>query len=241
MTPPTIGARITGPQLLEREAQSYVRIDLVSAAGEAIGATAATVEILDPAGVQVLAPTAATPDASGAYYAVPALTLPSSLTPATRWTCVWVGTAAGEAFTLRVPAALVLRRIFPVAGAYDLRARHPDVDRLLPRGGTWGTILGEAWVQVQTRIMADGRWPWLVVDPYSLREPHVLHALALLFAGAAAVAAGQGGRYAELAEYYRREIEACWKRLALEYATPDEELAVGTETGAPVWSLVDRS
>ena len=77
-----------------------------------------------------------------------------------------------------------------------LKAAAPKIDDAL-------AVIDEAWRQILGRLIAKGRMPYLILDPWSLREIHLETTLGLIFRDFAS-SMGEG-RYLELAESHKKE------------------------------------
>jgi hypothetical protein len=104
----------------------------------------------------------------------------------------------------------------------DLLRRHSDLTALLAAGTTsYQDYLDEAWATICTRLAAQGRRPYLVIQPSAMRDVHIALTLQLIFTDFQ-TSAGDGGRWQALAEHYQRGYTDAWNQLRFSYDEADE-------------------
>jgi hypothetical protein len=122
----------------------------------------------------------------------------------------------------RNDGALVRRTLYPVITDADLFQRHSDLPALLATGTTsYQSYLDEAWGTLTNRITAQGRRPYLIIQPSALRDAHLALTLQLIFLDFQ-TSAGEGGRWQALAEHYGRAYTEAWGQLRFNYDESDE-------------------
>ena len=122
----------------------------------------------------------------------------------------------------RNDAALVRRALYPVVTDADLFRRHSDLPSLLATGTTsYQDYLDEAWATIVNRITAQGRRPYLIIQPSAMRDVHLALTLQLIFLDFQ-TSAGDGGRWQALAEHYGRQYTEAWGQLRFTYDESDE-------------------
>lgn len=134
------------------------------------------------------------------------------------WAVLWTATVSGQSHTFRHAAALCLRDIYPVIADADLYARqsslNPSSARRLTTRTEYTAFRAEAWKEIHERLLANGRRPWLVLEPATLRTPHILLSIALIFED---LAATNPEAYLGQAQTYRKAFESAFKGLNFQY------------------------
>jgi len=123
--------------------------------------------------------------------------------------------------TFRNDAALCRRTLYPVVADADLTQRHSDLPNLLASGTTsYQSYLDEAFATIGNRLIAQGRRPYLIIQPSALREAHVAMTLHLIFLDYA-TSAGDSSRWQVLADHYSRAYTEAWNQLKFTYDEAD--------------------
>lgn len=158
---------------------------------------------------------AVTVSSSVATYALPA----QDETLGTGYLEVWSLVFSGITHRMVRDAALVRRELYPVLNDTALTTVHPALKkRLLATGVTsYQAQRDEAWSQIMLRLMEDGRYPYLILSPWSLRTVHLYLTLHLLYDGG-------GSDFTAQAATYLERYEQEWKRLSLTYDTSNDEV-----------------
>lgn len=132
---------------------------------------------------------------------------------------VWTLVLSGVTHRMVRDAALVRRELYPVLNDQALTTVHPNLrKRLLATGVTsYQAQRDEAWAQIVLRLMENGRYPYLILTPWSLRTAHLFRTLYWLYAGG-------GADFADEAKDYLEQFEAEWKRLVFHYDDDNDEL-----------------
>lgn len=225
--------RCESPELLERGVDSTLRLH-PARGGTAVTPTSASVTVYDAAGTVIVSAQAATCADGQAAYTVPAATT-ASLALGDRWTVVWSVLMPGEtvARTVRTPAALCRSLPHPVVSNQDLyrrvRALDPDGPAPMTSLQDFGPYLEDAWQTVQSKLLEVDRWPWRILAPHQLREPHLLLTLARIWADEAT----RNNELQDQADSYRQQFELAWGGLEVLY-DETESGQVGQGTSVPV-------
>tara|TARA_Y100001963_G_scaffold22945_1_gene30213 strand:+ start:120 stop:887 length:768 start_codon:yes stop_codon:yes gene_type:complete len=211
-------ARIPFPDYLERGRTQLVRLE-VYRDGALVSPTSGTFSLYDASHVAQIDAAAVTIASSRAQYSINAASLPASLPVGEGWQEEWALTFSdGVTRTFRRSAALVLRAVHPVITDADLLACYSDLDDLRPSDmSSYQGPIDEAWRQIIGRLVGRGRFPYLILDPWSLREIHLETTLSLIFRDFAS-SIGEG-RYLDLAESHKKTAASAWRSLSFDYDT----------------------
>lgn len=210
-------ARFELPDLIERGRDNVLRCR-VFRMGVRQAPASGTVTIYDASATAIISAAVATiTDAEARYTLANASTSSRQLEEG--WLIVWALTMPdGVVHTFRNEAALVRSQPYPSVTDADLFRRcsslDPNSDASITGQTDYGRYIDEAWVSLQARLLAQGRRPWLVVSAHSLREPHLLLSLALVFED---MASRLNVAYNEQARMYRDQYEAAWSRTRFAY------------------------
>jgi hypothetical protein len=219
--------RFVGPELLERGRNNTITCP-VYRDGVLVAPTPAgsTVTVKKPDGTTLVAPTVTVVDSVATAIVTSAALSGQAFAFGYRveWSLVL---ASGSPRTLDNLASVVRRALFPVITDLDLTELHPDLSRQLPDGtASFQTWIDAAWNMTQTRLIAKGNRPNLIIEPYALREYLRNRTLHLIF-HAGATSRAPDGRYAQLAQHYLEQSEAAWKDLNFLY---DDDDSGGADT-----------
>lgn len=143
----------------------------------------------------------------------------------------------GVTHTYRNDAALCRRQLTPVVSQDDLVQRHSDLPALLGAAASYQPYLDEAWWTVTNRLIANGRRPYLVIQPSALRDCHLMLTLHLVFLDYSTSAAG--GQWQALAAHYSTAYEQAWGQLRFTYDETDANVVnVNTKRSASsqIWT-----
>lgn len=215
-------ARIPFPSYIERNRDQVVSLSIHRDAA-LVAPASGTFTLFDAGGVAVVDAVAVSVVTDVAQYAIPAASIPSTLTVGDGWQEEWALTFAdGVTRTFRRSAALVLRALYPVVTDADLMACYSDLDDLRPNDLTsYQPFIDEAWRRVIGRLVAKGRFPFLILEPWALREYTLETTLALIFADFG-TSVGEGGRYVDLSEAHKRTAASAWRNMNFEYDTNND-------------------
>lgn len=225
-------ARAETIEMIER-ARDNVVTQPVYDAGALVAPSSGTVTVYDSTGTSVATPTV-TIVSSVATATVTAASLPVTLSLGEGWRVEWLLTMPdGTVRQIRRDAALVRTRLLPPAGWADVFRREPGLD---PSGAhpihsltlaELDPYLDEAWVQLEGRLIAAGRRPWLILSPQALREVLILSVLALIYQS---FVTRLKPAYQEIAQSYAAARELAWSQVRLTYDADDDGLADGGDT-----------
>jgi len=209
-------ARFSAPEYLERGRDQLVKLE-VYRAGALQTPASGTFSLYKPGGEAVIDAAAITVASSRAQYTIPASAIPDTTEVGEGWQIEWILTSGGGVTrTFRRSCAVVLRALFPVVTDADLLACYSDLDDLRPADATsYQGYIDEAWRRVIGRLVAKGRFPYLILDPWALREYTLETTLALVFADFGS-SVGEG-RYVELADMHKKTAAAAWRNLNFIY------------------------
>ena len=209
-------ARISIPEYLERNRAQVVSLE-VYRDGALAAPSSGTFTLFDAQGAEVVSAAAVTVSGSIAQYSIPAATLPTTKAVGEGWLSEWALVMPdGITHTFRRSSALVLRALYPVITDLDLLALYTDLNLLRPSGlSSFQGYIDEAWRQVLGRLISKGRFPYLIVDPWALREIHLETTLGLIFRDFAS-SIGEG-RWLALAENHKKEASFAWQALTFQY------------------------
>ncbi len=211
-------AAIHIPQYLERGRAQTVKLR-VYRSGALAEPSAGQYSLFDSSGVAVVDAAAVTVTGSIAEYSIGAGLLPATLSVGEGWWEEWALTMPDtNCHTFRRPAALTLHSLYPCISDSDLEALYSDLDDLRPAGmASYQSYIDEAWTQILGRLVAmgEGRFPYLILESFALRELHLELTLAIIFRDFAS-SIGEG-RYLALSENHKREAAFVWRSLSLRY------------------------
>lgn len=221
-------ARFQLPELLERGRDNLIKAPIYRA-GALVAPSSATVSVYDAAGVALVNAQAATITGSSAQYNVASATLAAS-SYGEGWRVEWRATMPdGTIRTFDVEALCVRRALFPVITEADLyrvsSALDPAGAACIHSESSFASKLDEAWVQIQGRLLAQGRRPNLVLSPQAMRDPHLYLTLALIYED---FSTRLNAAYAATAAMYRAEYESALTRVRFLYDEADDNGRSGT-------------
>lgn len=214
-----ISARVLLPDDMVRGQVNVLRCPLYSA-GALVAPSSGTVSVYDASGTAQVSGASVTISSSVATYS---WTPSTSLTLGDGWTVEWSLIVSGVTRVYRNSGALCRVSLHPVVTDADLFRVNPGLDpagtQPLTDQASYQDQLDEAWASIYGRLRALGQRPYLIADPWALREPHLLLTLSLVYEGVSTRIEGE--RWAELGESYRARYEDAWSRLAFRYDTED--------------------
>ena len=215
-------ARFQLPELLERGRANLIKCPIYRS-GALVAPSSATVSVYDAAGTALVSAAAATITGSVAQYSVPSAVLASS-SYGEGWRVEWLATMPdGTVRTYDVEALLVRRALFPVVSEVDLyrvsSALDPAGAACIHSEASFANKLDEAWIQIQGRLLSQGRRPNLVLSPQALRDPHLYLSLALIYED---FSTRLNAAYAATAAGYRAEYESTLARTRFLYDDEDD-------------------
>jgi len=209
--------RYSTPDWIQRGVAQVIELPIYRD-GSLVAPTSGTVSLIDHNGEAVVDEQAVTITANIVTYNIAAITIPDTMTVSDRWQEIWTLLVNGISYTFQREAALVIRRLYPVVTDLDLTRLHSEMRQWLSDDQTsLQGYIDAAWDDILLRLQEDGRWPYLVMSPSSLRGAHLALSLSNCFLDYSSSAAGPDGKYAKLAEHYAEKFEKAWDRLKFSY------------------------
>jgi len=214
-------ARFRSSETIERGRNQELTCPIYRA-GVLVAPTSGTLSIYKADGTAVINAAAVTITASVATYAL-AGSATTSLALEEGWLLEWnLVMSATVTNVYRNDGALVRRTLWPVVTDADLFQRHSDLPALLASGTTsYQSYLDEAWATITNRLIAQGRRPYLIIQPSALRDCHLALTMQIIFTDYQ-TSAGDGGRWQALAEHYQRMYTEAWGQLRFSYDEADD-------------------
>lgn len=172
-----------------------------------------TFTLLDPAGEAVVDAAAVTVTSSIAEYTIPALTLPTTLTPLGEgWKEEWRLVFGGVTYLYERTAALALTNLIPTVTDQDITDLYPSWTRA--RGSvvtTYGAWIAAAWKQLVQRLITEGHLLYLVRTPEAFREMHLNLSIALVARGVKPTSGTGESSWLADAQHHEKLYEAAYK------------------------------
>lgn len=127
------------------------------------------------------------------------------------WRVEWSIVIGSDTITPRNDAMLVLNGLWPVVSSSDLERRNPALvgTNKITTTAHSQEMLDEAWLEIQLRILASGRRPYLVLEPSALRLVHMHLAMHLIYNDLAA----RDDQWMMQADKYHERYERAWSEL----------------------------
>ena len=175
----------TAPQrfgeMLERGKDNTISQDVLTPNGDPVTITSATVTVRDSGGNEIVSAASATVSGGTMSYTVAAASLSTSLAFDPNWEIRWFTVIGGETFRFDKDAALVARRLYPVIRDSDIVGRgdatnggdYSLVRILQDRAGQgFRAEREDAWYELLRNLLADQRWPALILSSFALFDAH---------------------------------------------------------------------
>lgn len=222
-------ARFVTPERIERGRANLIKC-AVYRDGALAEPTSGTVSVWTAAGTSVVDAATVTITSSVAEYSIAAATV-ASLGLEDGWRFEWsLVMPDGITHVFRTDGALVRRALYPPVSDVDLFRLHSDLnpsatDALTPSGWDAQDYLDEAWAEIDARLVAQGRFPWLILSPSSLRGVHLYGTLERIFRDFS-TSAGDG-KYQALADHYAAKTAEAWTLVSLRYDADEDGIADG--------------
>ena len=228
--------RMYSPELIERGRDNLVKAPIYLDGALAVPSSG-TVSVFDDSNTAIIDAAAVTVVASVAQYNITAAAV-ASLALSEEWRIEWALLMPdGVVHTFRRGAALVRRRLYPVATDLDLLALHSDLTALRPSNlSSYQDYLDTAWKDIICMLREVGNFPNLVMSPSAFRRCHVYLTLELI-ARDFSTSFGDGSKWDLLADTYSAKFEAAYNRLNFQYDVDDDGQIDGrTRAAAPaIW------
>lgn len=206
----TYAARVAYPSLLVLGKDTRVQLPVYNDSEALVAPASGTYTLLSLGGASVVS-AAVTIVSSIATYTIPAATLASSLPLGEGYMEVWSLSFTGEAAArqFRRTAALAKCELFPVVTDGDLIGEYDSLaDQRTGRMANFHGPIDQAWKEIITRLIQEGRIPYMIRTPDALRVAHIHLSLAKLFQSMGLNA--DGAHYRELAKVEREHYEKAW-------------------------------
>jgi hypothetical protein len=231
----TYSARVAYPSLLVLARDTPVQLPIYYE-GELVVPTSGTYQLLAIGGASVVS-AAVSIVSSIATYTIPAASLANSLPLGEGYIEVWLLSFAGESAPreFRRTAALAKCMLFPTVTDLDLIAEYDALaDQRVGRMASFQGPIEQAWKQVITRLIQEGRLPYMIRTPDALRDAHFHLSLAKLFQSFGLNA--DGSHWRELAKEEQSRYEKAWSAASVQLdqdqdGLVDNPLARASATG----------
>ena len=228
--------RYSLPQIAQRGIDNVLSVEVYSSdANSILIPTAATITIYDGSD-KLIDAAVSTAGAATSYTWLAAATTSRPLSDDIL--LVWELTIDGSVYTVSQPGYLVRRKIFPVITDHDLRNYHTELaDFRDPDFASFADQRNEAWVNIQKTLIERGRFPHLILDPWTLRTIHIYETFRIIFRDAAQSIGDD--RYQTLTEDYTDLSAQEWGRVNFRYDSDEDGYMEDTTISAyPVVYLV---
>jgi len=220
-------ARFNAPDMLQRAMAQTIELP-VYRDGALAAPSSGTVFLFKEDGTAVVDAQAVTVASSIATYDVLAADLPATDPVSTLWWERWDLTLDGQSYRFTREAWLVLRQLYPVVTDLDLTAVHTELrDWMAQDSSSLQGYIDEAWRQIESKLLNQGRRPNLILSPHALRDPHWTLSMALIWTDYSSHT-DRSGKYQALADMYREQFKAAWAALRFTYDF-DEDGEPGTD------------
>lgn len=210
-----LSAGIAYPSLIVRATDTPVAFPIYRD-GALVAPTSGTYTLKGPSGTAVVTH-AVTIASSIATYTIPAASLPASLALGEGYIEVWSLSFSGEtaARVFTRTAALALCPIYPVVSDADLIAEYgPLADQYTGTFTTYQGSIDQAWKQILSRLIDEGRLPYMIRTPDALRQAHLHLSLSKVFQGFGLNA--DGNHYRELCKEENRKYDEAFRRMSVQ-------------------------
>ncbi len=230
-------ARFALPYFLVRAEANSVSCPVFENGAE-VTPSAGTITVKDASGNAVVDGVAVTVSSGTATYSILAAVIPSSSALSDRWLVLWDLTIGGESRHYRNPAHIVRAPLSPVITRDDLIRRHSDLASWsTPDADNLQRYVDTSFIEIERRLIEEGHRPGLILSSFAFGTTHTNLALHHAMLDGWQSMDG-GGKYQELAEYYRAEYEAAWKRISFAVDTDGDNAIDSGETGQAAVSVV---
>lgn len=166
--------RLSLPRVYVRGVAKTVSCDVLNADGSRADVTDGTFSLYREGGVAVVDAQAVTVSGSVPSYTVSAAIVPVTLPRSDLWQEVWALTIGGATVTFRRRAVLAVQELYPVISDADVTRGAAMLRNMqAQRGRGYEEEREEAWVRLMSRLMNVPQWPDLILEPYTMRTPHL--------------------------------------------------------------------
>jgi len=224
-------ARFKTPDFLQRNEDQTIECP-VYFDGNLVAPSVGIVSVFDESKNAIVDEQAITVSSSISTYTIGAAILPTTLALSELWTIKWVLTYGSIDYTFVRSAALVRTKLYPVVSDEDLKDIHIELDQFVEDSKTsYQSYIEAAFIDVELRLLENGKRPYLVINPSSLYGLQKARALMYAFRDFWSSAGTASGKYKELSEVYAKEYELAWDRLGLTYDYDQNGFPDSGETG----------
>lgn len=196
--------------------------------GAVTAPSSGTVTVYSATGATIVSAAAATVTGSIATYTIPAASLPASLNRGMGWRIEWSLVVSSVTTVYRNSCGLVRSQLAPVITDADLFRRESSLN---PSGSApissltdYQDYIDEAWITILARLAGKGNLPHLIMEPSTLREPHLMLTLHLIFQD---FRTRLTETWSVKAADYEERFEKSWNALSFEYDSTDSGAADG--------------
>jgi hypothetical protein len=157
------------------------------------------------------------------------------------WTLAGLAGASDEV-VFRSSCYLVRYRLYPTVTDEDIARRVPALRTTFEGRPTTAAnyqgAIDEADTAIQRKLLENHRRPWLIVDPWALRECWLCLSLFFIYDALVGVTP-DGDPYSERADHFYRAFEASWSKAQVHLDWDEDgsaEEGKTTAAKAPVWT-----
>lgn len=234
-------AEFRGPELLEQRRANLIKC-AVKRDGALVAPDSGTVSVFNANNVAVIDEQSVTITDDIAEYNISQLTL-SSQTLGENWRIEWTLTMPdGVSHFFENDAALVKKRLYPCISQDDLVRRHTDLlSQKNSNESSLQNYIDDAFFDIEGRLIAKGRRPWLIMSPSALRECLISKTMAMISMDFA-TSQGLNSKWNQMIEIYEARFEKAWNELSFAYDEDgDGQAEAGRKSANPVvWLMAPR-
>lgn len=233
--------RIDTPNYLERARTQVVKLPAYRD-GALVAPTEAgsTFSLFDDSNTAIVDAQPVTVSGSIAAYTLTDTVLSADLDLADRWREEWVLQMPDGVRNVRRDAGLCLHMLYPTVTLEHLVAKHRTLTDILPKTDPYAQgYLDDAWITINNRIVGKGRRPYLIMEPWAVKELHTALTLSRIFYDASTSLQEGGGQYKRDGDRYKTDYNDAWAELSFAYDSDQDGVDDGTDNVAaePVVSL----
>lgn len=207
--------QVERPDFIERNRTQVVELK-VFRNGALVAPSSGTFSLFDSNNDAVVDAVAVSVVGNVAQSTILAATLPETLDLNDGWREEWSLVLDGVTYPARRDASLVLRTLHIAITLQDLERRHNDLRDLLPDTDPFAQgYIEEAFTVIIGRIITRGNRPYLILEPWAIREAHILLTLSYAFTDMQTTI-GEGD-YRQMALDRKKEFEEAWAMINFKY------------------------
>ena len=165
--------RQTGPDVLQREQQNTVKLEVWRDGALVEPAAGGTLTLIDPGGVKLVDAQTVTISAKVPEYTIASSVLPSTVDVGRLFMLRWELTISGQVFVVQRACSVArFPMVLPVTDSDLIDGEYPDLlDQIGDYGSNLQTFLDSAKRDVLRELEQAGQWPDLITSPSDLYEP----------------------------------------------------------------------